>query len=140
MAEKPNCASDRAVQPEAFTENEIKDVLTALYQDGHVDLVLADRIAALMHGSGVEDAERDTPTGPDTTRGVTTTPSNDEGSRVTRLRQGHRDQQCDDQPDRARARDGRRNLAGGAELAHAAVEDQTDDENRASHARQDDGH
>jgi hypothetical protein len=34
----------------AFTENEIKDVLTALYQDGHVDLVLADRVAALMRG------------------------------------------------------------------------------------------
>ena len=32
----------------AFTENEIKDVLTSLYQDGHVDLVLADRIASLM--------------------------------------------------------------------------------------------
>jgi hypothetical protein len=31
-----------------FTENEIKDVLTALYQDGHVDLVLADRVATLM--------------------------------------------------------------------------------------------
>lgn len=46
-------ASDRAVQPEAFTENEIKDVLCALYQDGHVDLVLADRIAALMQGLAV---------------------------------------------------------------------------------------
>lgn len=32
----------------AFSENETKDVLTALYQDGHVDLVLADRVAALM--------------------------------------------------------------------------------------------
>lgn len=35
-----------------FTENEIKDVLTSLYQDGHVDLALADRIAALMKGAG----------------------------------------------------------------------------------------
>lgn len=35
--------------PQRFTENEIKDVLTALYQDGHVDLVLADRVAALMN-------------------------------------------------------------------------------------------
>lgn len=33
-----------------FTDNEVKDVLTALYQDGHVDLVLADRISALMYG------------------------------------------------------------------------------------------
>lgn len=37
-----------ASAPPAFTENEVKDVLCALYQDGDVDLVLADRIAALM--------------------------------------------------------------------------------------------
>jgi len=45
-------------EPE-FTENEIKDVLTALYQDGHVDLVLADRVAALLNrpaGGASEDA------------------------------------------------------------------------------------
>jgi hypothetical protein len=34
----------------AFTEQEIKDVVTALYQDGRVDLVLADRVAALLLG------------------------------------------------------------------------------------------
>jgi len=38
--------------PEPFSENETKDVLTALYQDGHVDLVLADRVAALMASKG----------------------------------------------------------------------------------------
>jgi hypothetical protein len=35
--------------PPLFTEDEIKDVLTSLYQDGHVDLRLADRVAALLH-------------------------------------------------------------------------------------------
>lgn len=41
-------ASASASVERPFTENETKDVLTALYQDGHVDLVLADRVAALM--------------------------------------------------------------------------------------------
>jgi hypothetical protein len=41
----------RPQEGSTFTENETKDVLTALYQDGHVDLVLADRIAALMRES-----------------------------------------------------------------------------------------
>jgi hypothetical protein len=40
-----------------FTENETKDVLTALYQDGHVDLVLCDRVAALMRAAVPASAE-----------------------------------------------------------------------------------
>jgi hypothetical protein len=39
---------EAAPPPVTFTEHEIRDVLTSLYQDGHVDLVLADRVAALM--------------------------------------------------------------------------------------------
>jgi uncharacterized protein YciW len=45
----------------AFTENEIKDVLTALYQDGHVDLVLADRVAAFLYGRRLRAAAVDPP-------------------------------------------------------------------------------
>lgn len=38
-----------AAQPATpFTDDEINDVLTAVYEDGRVDLVLADRIAALL--------------------------------------------------------------------------------------------
>jgi hypothetical protein len=39
-----------APQEAAFTENEVKDVLTALYQDAQVNLALADRVAALIQG------------------------------------------------------------------------------------------